>query len=125
MNVNPEDYRFPRFSFDPGWPLVLEFGGDVFVRIRDGSPVERTEGGGRGNECLYVRVTDLQTGAHDTSRMWSPAVSINEGFELSKLVGMHSSPWSSKEELATAGVPVYEIPDVQSVLVAHYSGSGT
>lgn len=103
--------------------MVIAYDGDLFVRIRDGSPVERTEGGGMGNSCLYARVADQNAATLDTTAMYEPSTAINEHYEGSKLVGMSKSQWVTNEELAAAHVPVYEIPDVAKVLDQHADDS--
>lgn len=122
MEINPPasehaaDYRYPRFAFDTGWPLVIVYDGETFVRVRDGAPVERTEGGGMGHSALYARVADAKAATLDTTAMYEPSTSINERHEGSKLLGMLKSQWVTNEELAAARVPVYEVPDVAKVL---------
>jgi len=116
---HPDDYRYPRFAFDPEWPVLIRIDGDTFIRIRDGTPDARSTGGGMGNSALYARVADLNEAALDLTAMYEPSTSINEHYEGSKLIGMSKSQWVTNEELAAARVPVYEIPDVARVLAEH------
>lgn len=109
--TNRDEYVYPRFAFNTGWPEVIKFDGTAFVRIRDGVPTVQEHGGGLGDSALYARVVDLSTGELDLRRQWIPSTSINANFEKSKLIDMSSSPWTSNEELATAGRPTYTLPD--------------
>ena len=105
------EYQFPRSGGDSGWPAVLKFDEQTFIRIRDGhrdspdNPVAPS--------ALYLLAISSVTGlALDKTKMWTPQTSVNENYQGGRLIGMVQGPWASNEELVAAGQPKWEIPEI-------------